>query len=416
MVKLSRQLLSRTWSILLLQARPRTFEQAIKKEYTFWSQQPVVKLGEVVSTFGQIEDNKGVVSSLPIKVNENFEWSELDVLDPLQLDELHSLLAENYVEDLDRKFRLDYSKPLLLWALTPPNWKAQWHVGLRARTASRKLVAFISAVPVVLRVGPQSKVSAVEINFLCVTRKIRKKQAAVVLIKEITRRVHLEGIFVAAYTAGTYLPSPVSSCRYWHRTLNCRLMVEVGFTDLPTYQTLKDMIHMFRLPAATSTVGLRPLQEHDCKKALSLLRDYLFQRTTVHPVQTLDDFKHWFLPREGVVYSYVVESPRSKSITGFMSFYMLNSRVIDHPKHKEIRAAYIYYVVAGKNNLLVLMKDLLILAKKLDVDVVNGLDVMDNGKVFRDLKFGKGDANLHYYLYNYRSPPTRPENIGLVFL
>lgn len=54
----------------------------------------------------------------------------------------------------------------------------------------------------------------VEINFLCVHKKLRSKRVAPVLIREITRRVHLEGIFQAVYTAGVVLPKPVGTCRY----------------------------------------------------------------------------------------------------------------------------------------------------------------------------------------------------------
>lgn len=53
----------------------------------------------------------------------------------------------------------------------------------------------------------------VEINFLCVHKKLRSKRVAPVLIREITRRVHLEGIFQAVYTAGVVLPKPVGTCR-----------------------------------------------------------------------------------------------------------------------------------------------------------------------------------------------------------
>ena len=53
----------------------------------------------------------------------------------------------------------------------------------------------------------------VEINFLCVHKKLRSKRVAPVLIREITRRVHLQGLFQAVYTAGVVLPKPVASCR-----------------------------------------------------------------------------------------------------------------------------------------------------------------------------------------------------------
>ena len=53
----------------------------------------------------------------------------------------------------------------------------------------------------------------VEINFLCVHKKLRSKRLAPVLIKEVTRLIHLEGIFQALYTAGVHLPKPISVCR-----------------------------------------------------------------------------------------------------------------------------------------------------------------------------------------------------------
>lgn len=56
----------------------------------------------------------------------------------------------------------------------------------------------------------------VEINFLCVHKKLRLKRVAPVLIREITRRVNREGIFQAAFTAGIVLPKPVATCRYYY--------------------------------------------------------------------------------------------------------------------------------------------------------------------------------------------------------
>ena len=52
-----------------------------------------------------------------------------------------------------------------------------------------------------------------EINFLCVHKKLRSKRLAPVLIREITRRTHLEGLFQAVYTSGSVLPKPVATCR-----------------------------------------------------------------------------------------------------------------------------------------------------------------------------------------------------------
>lgn len=88
----------------------------------------------------------------------------------------------------------------------------------------------------------------VEINFLCVHKKLRSKRVAPVLIKEITRRVNLEGIFQAIYTAGVLLPKPISVCRYWHRSLNPKKLVDVQFSSLHRHMTLQRMIRIYRLP------------------------------------------------------------------------------------------------------------------------------------------------------------------------
>ena len=88
----------------------------------------------------------------------------------------------------------------------------------------------------------------VEINFLCVHKKLRSKRMAPVLIKEITRRVNMEGIFQATYTAGVLLPKPVAACRYWHRSLNPKKLVDIEFSHIPRNMTMQRMIKLYRLP------------------------------------------------------------------------------------------------------------------------------------------------------------------------
>lgn len=51
------------------------------------------------------------------------------------------------------------------------------------------------------------------------------------------------------------------------------------------------------------------------------------------------------------------------------------------------------------------MNDALILAKKQKFDVFNALTLMDNCLFLEEQKFGAGDGQLHYYLYNYLANP-----------
>ncbi|KAG5854815.1 hypothetical protein ANANG_G00041770 [Anguilla anguilla] len=194
----------------------KTMEEATHRSYQFWDTQPVPKLGELVTSHGSIEPDKSSIREEPYSLPQGFTWDALDLGDPSVLKELYTLLNENYVEDDDNMFRFDYSPEFLLWALRPPGWLPQWHCGVRVNS-NQKLVGFISAIPANIRIYDTEK-KMVEINFLCVHKKLRSKRVAPVLIREITRRVNLQGIFQAVYTAGVVLPKPVSTCRYWHRS------------------------------------------------------------------------------------------------------------------------------------------------------------------------------------------------------
>jgi len=160
-------------------------------------------------------------------------------------------------------------------------------------------------------------------------------------------------------------------------------------------------IKIYKLPDETSTVGLRQMEKKDTEAVHQLLNDYL-KKYSLHIQYTIEEIAHFLLPRENVIESFVVEDPESGKITDFISFYSLPSTVLRHEVHKILNVAYSYYSVPNKHNLTDLMKDALILAKNKGYDVFNALDVQQNLEFMKDLKFGVGDGNLHYYLYNWR--------------
>ncbi|KAI9771768.1 MAG: glycylpeptide N-tetradecanoyltransferase [Geoglossum umbratile] len=397
--------------------------------YKFWQTQPVPRFDEQAQ--GEEGPIKMIdpqqVSTEPSALIEGFEWVTMDLAQKEQLDEVFELLTGHYVEDDEAMFRFNYSTSFLDWALKAPGWRKEWHVGVRA-TQSQRLVAFISGVPVQLRVRA-SVLHCSEINFLCIHKKLRSKRLAPVLIKEITRRCYIEGIFQAIYTAGVVLPKPVSSCRYFHRSLDWLKLFEVNFSQLPARSTKPRQITKYQLPSTTVTNGLRPMQRKDVDAVVDLLARYL-ARFDMAPEFTKEEVGHWMLHKEApgheqVIWTYVVEDPKSRKITDFFSFYRLESSVIGSKKHDVIRAAYLFYYAteaafpaaesereseadtkpALKLRLNALMNDALILAKRLNFDVFNALTLLDNSLFLEQQKFGPGDGQLHYYLYNYRTAP-----------
>jgi glycylpeptide N-tetradecanoyltransferase len=253
-------------------------------------------------------------------------------------------------------------------------------VGVRA-TASGKLVAFISGIPIQLRIR-EKVLNCSEVNFLCVHKKLRSKRLAPVLIKEITRRCYVEGTFQAVYTVGSLLPTPVSTCRYFHRAIDWEKLYDVGFSPLPYGSTKTRQVIRYKLPDTTSTPGLREIEAKDVDATVDLLRRYL-ERMDMAQVFDKTEFEHWMCPKEKpkeqVVWSYVVEDPETKKITDYFSFYNLESTVIGNKKHDTIKAAYLFYYASEtafedesklKPRLNLLMKDALILSKKVRDDVL----------------------------------------------
>lgn len=208
----------------------KTPEEAVQKPYKFWSTQPVPKFDEKTEQNEAIEPNKSIseLRADPYALPDGFKWETLNINDPLLLTELYTLLNENYVEDDDAMFRFDYQPSFLKWALQPPGWLPDWHIGVRV-VKSGLLVGFISAIPGHVRIYEKTE-KIVEINFLCVHKKLRSKRVAPVLIREVTRRVNLTGIFQAVYTAGVVLPKPIATCRYWHRSLNPKKLIQVSWS------------------------------------------------------------------------------------------------------------------------------------------------------------------------------------------
>lgn len=412
-----------------------------QKEHKFWSTQPVPQLDEAdeaeadevfaslhngdpshldsteppPGAGGRPIETKTVadVRAEPYPLIDSFEWTDIRVTDDTELEEVYRLLNENYVEDGESMFRFDYSRAFLRWALLPPGWHTDWHVGVRVKS-SRKLVAFISAIPATLRVHRATTLPAVEINFLCVHKKLRSKRLAPVLIREITRRVNLRNIWQAAYTAGALLPKPVSSSRYYHRSLNPKKLIDVGFSRLQPRMTMARTIKLYALRDATSVPGIRPLRSDDVPEAAALFNKYC-EQFSLHVSMTTDEFEHWFLPREGVIYTYVVEKDDG-TLTDLVSFYSLPSSIIQHPIHSVLNAAYAFCTGAMTTSITDLMGDALVLAKQNGFDVFNALDLAHNAQFFKDLKFHIGDGELNYYLYNWKCRPVAKETNALVLL
>jgi glycylpeptide N-tetradecanoyltransferase len=178
------------------------------------------------------------------------------------------------------------------------------------------------------------------------------------------------------------------------------------------------MTKLYKLPDETSIEGLRPMEDRDVSSAHALLQGHLSKFQLVVDFSE-EDFRHWLFPRKGVVSSFVVS--REDTVTDLISFYHLPSSITGSAsKYTHLRAAFSFYNVATSVDWVTLMRDALVLAKNgqgdEEADVFNALSQMYNDEFIEPLKFGKGDGNLQYYLYNWACPPIESKDVGIVLL
>lgn len=408
------------------------------KDHEFWKTQPVPQVtapAEILSELKKAKltakDFNGVpletktiadVPKEPYAVASILEWFNPDIMNPKELDEIYHLLYENYVEDDDSMFRFDYSRPFLKWALTPPGYYKDWHIGVRKKE-TKELLAFISGVPCNIRVGEKT-MRLCEINFLCVSKRLRDKRLAPILIKEVTRRVNLTDIWQAIFTAGRDIPTPISTPRYFHRNLNPEKLIDIGFSRIPQqFERFDKPMEALKRSLALDTahrVNLRKMTEADLPTVLELLKKQLHEHSAVCPDFDLAELKHWLLTpeKDQIVFAFVKEDPKTNIVTDFVSFYHISSTVLQNVRHNNLRAAYAYYYAATSIDLVKLMNECVVRAKELGFDVFNALNIMQNSKFIEPLKFGPGDGYLRYYLFNYKMATIQcaPENIGIVML
>lgn len=405
---------------LILAQSVREKPQKSMDEYKFWKTQPVPKFGQKVEKEGEIEfKTVDEVPNEPAPLPTGFEWSTIDITDPTQVNEVYELLFHNYIEDDDENFRFRYSATFLDWALKPPGWHKEWNVAVRVK-GTGKLVGFISGIPQTLRVRDRRDLQIAEINYLCVHKKLRSKRLAPVLIREVTRRVNRKGVWQALYTASAVLPSPISTCRYYHRSINWPKLYDVGFSPLPANSTPAKQVAKYALPNEPTLPTLRPMKDSDVLQVHRLLNKYL-DRFDLAPVLSETELHHWMLDsvhtktEDRAVYSYVVTDPKDDSaITDFFSFYHIDCTVSGNANHDSLKIAYAFYYATMatepeatlKSRLITLFQNALIIAKQYEFDVFNAMTLQDNPLFLEDLKFGAGDGLLNYYLFNYRAFPV----------
>ena len=366
----------------------------------------------------------------PFPLPTGFEWSDVNIHSESDLSALHALLRDHYVEDSAHASRVDYTPAFLQWALTSPNHLARYHVAVRV-SASKKLVAFIGGTRQLIRIRRHEGVT-LQISFLCVHAKLRRQRLAPVLIKEITRRISVhDTVKHAVYTAGVLIHQPLTHCTYYHRPLNVQTLVAAGFiphpallstppprTEVARTAAYNRFVKRNALPDAGrgELPQLAAMRDDDVAAVHALLAEHLSAYALV-PLYDADEVRHWFLPRDRAVYSYVLyEADTLVAFTSFHAVPRLHNYHSGTPTAVRTANATYHICRSKTSSKGAVLREVMSRARAEGFDVYSALEQMDFAEWMEEDggRFLKSNGGVFYYLFNYNTAPMTPQQIGMV--
>ena len=398
-----------------------------KKEFKFWKTQPVPQFNiDIKVDFGPIikDNNIENVQKEPYTLPEGFEWKDVDLDASNDMDKLYEFLKSNYIGDESHLFGTDYSKDWLKWYLSPPEMDKEWLVSVVKEDKikkKKKMIGFISAIPTKISIN-NTEIIMAKVDFLCVKKEFRNRRLTPVLIQEITRRINLKNIWQGVYKTFSFVPKSFTKSEYFYRSINLKKLLDAQYTYLPNAKiSVGAAIKKYELPDEPKISGFRKMEEKDIEQIYNLISEKN-QKYKVHEVLSKKDVEHWFLPRNNIVYTYVLEDEGNK-ITDFCSFYGIQRTILNNMNNNNISAKnkklnFAFSLINCNNTISMkeLLRSAIILAKQNNFDAYHCIDYKENSENFKELLFTEKIGKMKYYFYNFVYPDSPIDEVSFLFM
>lgn len=381
-------------------------QEAFKRDYDFWYTQPIPKLSEHISKSNYILDNATTSEHLnkEQKAPKYYEWKRFNVDNESDIDKIYNFLNKYYVDDLTAKFKLSYSKNFLQYNLSMDTV----NIGLvveKTQTLSAFISGYISTFVI-----DNTEVKMPIINYLCIHPKLRNQNLAALLIKELGRIITCEkSCYQAIYKTTRYIPKPITQVQYYHRPLNFKKLLNIGFCNCENNIDSKLMEQSFKLYGSLPN-NYYVMQESDISQCCNLLNEYL-KKYTIYQKFSLEQFKNIFY-NNAHVRCLIVKN--KNDIIDFVSYYKLNIKITK--SNDTITEAFCYYYTSNQESTYNLIKNVLIDAQQQNCDVFNALNIMENMQFIEAHNFISSSELTYYNLYNWKMPNLQSSSVGVVLI
>ena len=418
-------------------------EKGVLKPYKYWSTHPVPKTNEIILKNSIIK--KDPIIEKP-KIPSGYSTSILDINSDKDLDELMILLNNHYVGN--DSFRMQYTKEHIKLFLNYPSAKKYGNISVKLYH-NDKLVGFIGSSVRTFMIN-QVEYMMAESDFLSLHTSERKKGFVQLLIDELIYKTQQYALtmnlpipLIGFYTGSRYLPKPFTSTTYYHRPINFEKLYKCGFVDKEEVNNMIGTKKFYDIPASIKK-NFRPLREEDIEPLVEHLNSNALEKYDLVEKFNIEDFKYYYLDSP-LVHAYVfVDEEDDEIIEDFVALYELHSATsyidivqkqitemsgpkgakkmrkrkieAEVTKHDIIKTLYVDYYTQDSVTKLELFQEMARLAKKLDMDVINSLNIFEAGDSLKEYKFLHGSGHLYYYYLNYKQMDLSTTRIGKMIL
>ena len=370
---------------------------------SFWERQPTAAAATAATAASQILAAGELLSRIAAELDRSkIKLDYRTVIGVPEEPAVLEFLNANYLESTQS--RLQYSDSLVSFFLHDAVT-----VIFHAKGAPERIIGIICGARTTL-FGLAGGVPSLNVNFLCLTPKLRSMHLAPYMIGVLTKEsVERFGICVAHYTIGGVIKAPnFGRKQIYHRPLHIRSLVAGGFFDVDvkqyervynTFVRVRPVQHIHRVAdeaVAPLATEMRAVYAGYSAKAYDVYEIPPFERILTSPAF------HTFLFRDD-----------AGKLTDFLSLYRLDSR----GARGSYRNGYLYALALSDTRNLYLGTVIETVAShSMKFNIFDMLTLADMLPVkdYGSLKFMKGTGSLGYYMFNMAMPAVENKRNGLV--
>lgn len=392
-----------------------------KNEHTFWKNKPVPDYNEFSTTISEIDDiskRKIYTNDISLKLPNGFKWKILNILDELDINNI-IIFLKKYYEEYENIYR-EYNKEFI-----------RWYIGdgfiLGMESDIYGLCGIIGVIYRNTTIFDKTKKMA-EINFLCVHKKLRKKNMASIMIDEVSRIICKSNIYQGIYITEYIVPTPITQIKYYYRPINFQKLFNLGFFNIEKNYLLNNKLQSTLQQIQYFKIYELPHYKYVEAKPIHYKEIYniyceMTNTFNIYNNYTENEFNKVMFDNK-IINTFVYL--KDDKVIDFGSFYSLSYNI--KGSIETINVCYLYLYSTNILNAYENINNLIKHANQLNFDVfyiannmwtgdallINEEEKEEEERVY-ELKFQKGIKKRGYHFFNLKCPKIKPKQLCWLF-